>query len=180
MSLALTADLRAVPIDYKAANEQLQQLAGRLQARLRGRFSWWYFGDEPVINANYQGFTCRVFGMNQPWRGRTNTSLSCIVELPQRIPFRLRVQNVQQVSTNFFVSLQSVPVEPRSSMPDVALQRVLPDNLLQALQTLKLPFELVVNHDRITFTAFSLYEHDFYLRVLDTLTEMARQLLETE
>ncbi len=179
MSLVMTGGLGPVSVPYAAANRELRQLAERLQSRVEGRFSWWYFS-RPTIDCVHQGFRCRVFGMNQLWAGKTNTSVSCIVELPKRTAFRLRMESAALVSTNFFANLESSPAIPRSNLAADALARVLPKSLQQALGRLDLPYQLVLNHDRITFTAFSLCAHDFYLRVLDILTEMARQLLESE
>lgn len=150
MSTVLATDLRAVPVGYSAANEQLKQLASRLNARLRGYFGWLYYGHEPVIDAVYKGYNCRIYGMNQPWQGETNTSVSCIVELPKRTRFRLGMQNVEHVSTNFFVNLEPMEPRPRTDLPDEALERVLPENLQSVLQRLSLPYALLVNHDRIT------------------------------
>jgi len=179
MSLAMTGGLGAVPVPYAAANRELQQLAERLQSRVEGRFSWWFFS-RPTIDCVHQGFRCRVVGMNQLWAGDTNTSVSCIVELPKQTRARLRMESTALISTNFFADLEPSPAVPRSNLAADALSKVLPDSLQQMLGRLDLPYQLVLHHDRITFTAFCLYEHDFYLRVLDILTEMAKQVLESE
>lgn len=177
MSTVLATDLRATPVSYGAANQQLQQLARRLNSRLQGHFGWLFVGHEPVIEADYRGFHCRVYGMNQPWGGKNGTTVSCIVELPRRTGWRLTMQNVQQVSTNFFVNLEPAEPRPRTNLPEESLGQVLPADLQAVLQQLPLPFALLINYDRITFTAYSLYQHDFYLRTLDMLTEMATELL---
>lgn len=179
MSLVMTGDLGAVPVPYAAANRELQQLAERLQSRVEGRFSWWFFS-RPTIDCVHQGFRCRVFGMNQLWAGKTNTSISCIVELPERTPFRLRMESAALTSVNFLADLETATAVPRGNLAAGALARVLPDSLRATLGRLGVPYQLVINHDRVTFTAFSVYDHGFYLRMLDVLTEMARQLLESE
>lgn len=164
-----------VPIG--AINAELESLAASLGAQIKGQFADSFFGTTPTIDAHYQGFPVRVFGMNHGMGGRNSVSISLIILLPQMTPYKLKMQNVVSMRYNAFVDLAQTNMSPVHNMSTELLAEFLPLTVQQDLQNTNMNFVLTLEQDRLVLTVYGAYQHQLYLNILGLLVSMADVLV---